>query len=705
MAQRKLNVLVYTGTGTTVASVRQCIYSLRRLLGPNYAVIPLTESALLKEPWPPTALLLVIPGGADLNYCRVLNGPGNRIITDFVRRGGSYLGFCAGGYYGCARCEFEVGNPDKAMEVIGSRELVFFPGTCRGGAFKGFRYASERGARAARVSVDKSALTGSQEVPDTFRVYYNGGGVFVDAGKLKDHGVEVLASFEDELDVDGGDGKAAVVYCKVGQGGAILTGPHPEFAAVNLEPQPNVKGYDDVINALAEDEEHRTNFLRACLEKLGLEVRHENSSLPSLSKIHLSALNPQEAGGLIASFEDIITKDEHGEEFIKGENDTFHLEHPGSRWKVDDLQEALKTAHVDDDKDVERPARSDPAKSAAVDGLIDYNKIIKTIVPHESAWPQPKETPYFNHHDFYGSLQEFRRRESEAYEWGDAIMYGEVVTSTNTLLEKNPSLLSKLPTGFTLAATTQTAGRGRGTNVWIAPPGSMLFSTVINHPAHLGPTRPVVFVQYLMAIAIVEAVRGYDGSPRGAYSDLPVRLKWPNDIYVQDPANPWAGGQGTSKKPNYVKIGGILTNCAYSSGNYQLVAGVGINTTNARPTTSLNEVLSAFSQRHNPAPFRIERFLARLITRFESLYREFVRSGFTRAMEERYYEVWLHTGQEVTLEAEGGARAKIMGITRDWGLLMAQEIGFDGRLTGRTWALQSNENSFDFWKGLVKRKV
>ncbi|ROW01227.1 hypothetical protein VMCG_05938 [Cytospora schulzeri] len=714
MAPRKLNVLVYTGAGTTIASVRQCIYTLRRLLSPNYAVIPLTESALLKEPWQSTAVLLVIPGGADLHYCRLLNGPGNRIIADFVRRGGAYLGFCAGGYYGCARCEFEVGHEDRSMEVIGSRELAFFPGTCRGGAIKGFRYASEDGARAVRVRADKANLPGSWEPPETFRLYHNGGGVFVDAAKMKDRGVEVLANFEDDLDVDGGDGKAAVVYCKVSQGHVILTGPHPEFAAVNLEPHPHVEGYNDLIKALGEDDDHRTNFLKACLEKLGLEVRFEDSSIPSLSKLHLSALDPMEVGGLLVSFDDIITKDEQGEEFIKGENDTFHLEHPDSRWRVDDLREALQAAHVDDID--EKKVRDDPSKAGAVDGLIDYNKLVKTIIPHETAWPEPKETPYFNHHDFYASLQEFRRRETEAYEWGDALLYGEVVTSTNTLLEKNPKLLARLPTGFTMAATTQTAGRGRGRNVWIAPPGSLIFSTVINHPAHIGASRPVVFVQYLMAIAIVEAIRGYDGvaTPRGgAYADLPVRLKWPNDVYVQDPSNPWGSeGAGKEKKPNYVKVGGILTNCAYSNGNYQLVVGVGINTTNARPTTSLNEMLSAFSQQGRRggspaavAPFRIERFLARLLTRFESLYREFVRHGFTAAMEGRYYDAWLHTGQDITLEAEGGVRARVVGITRDWGLLKVQELGPDGRLTGRVWALQSDENSFDFWKGLVKRKV
>lgn len=160
-----------------------------------------------------------------MGYCRSLNGEGNRRIEQYVHRGGAYLGLCAGGYYGSSRCEFEIGN--KALEVVGPRELGFYPGTCRGCAFKGFVYHSEAGAKAVQVKVDKKAFK-SGILPQTFRAYYNGGGVFVDASKLADKGVEIVATYADPLDIEGGDGPAAVVYCKVGGGGALLTGPHPE---------------------------------------------------------------------------------------------------------------------------------------------------------------------------------------------------------------------------------------------------------------------------------------------------------------------------------------------------------------------------------------------------------------------------------------------------------------------------------------------
>lgn len=670
MAPRKLNVLVYTGTGTTIESVKHAIYSLRCLLAPNYyAVIPLTEAGLLKEPWASTCALLVFPGGADLGYCRVLNGAGNSLISQFVRRGGAYLGFCAGGYYGSRKCEFEVGN--RGMEVIGPRELAFFPGTCRGGAFKGFQYNSERGARVVKLQVRKDVFKGAGVLPDEVLSYYNGGGTFVSPPSTTDE-YQVLASYAEDLDVDGGEDKAAAVFCKVGQGSAVLTGPHPEFAPANLSRQNDVPGYDELISTLRAADEGRAAFLKACLTKLGLEVNQDTSSIPSLSRMHLSAMNGGEVDDLLHGLEEAITR-EDGEEYIQGENDMFHLEKPDTKWDMNALKRTL----------------SQDSNALAADGIIDYSAIPKRVMIHDETWPDTKETPYFNHHAYYSNLKAYRQIDQEAENWGDHLMYGEVVTSTNTLLEKNFKLLSHLPTGFTLTATTQVAGRGRGNNVWVAPAGSLIMSTVINHPAHLAATRPIVFIQYLAAVAIVEAIKTYDKG----YGDLPVKLKWPNDIYALDP-------RPTGDAPQYVKIGGILSNCAYSAGAYQIVLGIGINTTNGRPTTSLDALLPS----HLP-PFRIEKLLARILTRLEVLYTHFVRKGFTEEMERKYYTHWLHGRQIVTLEAEGGARARIVGITRDWGMLRAEDLNSDDRPTGKMWALQSDENSFDFFKGLVRRKV
>jgi biotin--protein ligase len=115
------------------------------------------------------------------------------------------------------------------MEVVGDRELGFFPGTCRGLAFPGFVYQSEAGARAAELKVHKETFaTAGGALPETVRNYFNGGGVFVDAENLKERGVEILASYTEPLDVESGKGSAAIVYRRIGDGHVVLTGVHPE---------------------------------------------------------------------------------------------------------------------------------------------------------------------------------------------------------------------------------------------------------------------------------------------------------------------------------------------------------------------------------------------------------------------------------------------------------------------------------------------
>ncbi|EFR05115.1 biotin-protein ligase [Nannizzia gypsea CBS 118893] len=697
-ASKRLNVLVYSGAqtypdwreniltappgnGTTVDSVRQCLYTLRRILSPNYAVIPVTGEMVIKEPWTASCALFVMPGGADLPYCRTLNGEGNRRIKQFVQRGGSYLGLCAGGYYGSARCEFEVGN--KKLEVIGDRELAFFPGIARGCAFAGFVYHSEEGARAADLKVSRSALpVGS--VPDTFKCYYNGGGVFVDASKYADEGIEVLASYTEKLHVDPGEGQAAVVYCPVGDGAAILTGPHPEFSAANLDrDEASAPDYSSVVDVLARDDKVRTDFLKACLAKLGLQINQDTTTVPSLSQIHLSALEPGAALEVLSSLEDVITT-EDGEDYVKDDNDTFILEKPSSM-KMAKVAEALP--------EVTPSTKTEAAATDVEDRIVDYNAVVKRLVINDEL-PDTKTTPYFNHHAFYSNLKEYRLRSKEdSRVFGSHMLYGEVVTSTNTILEKNSRLLRRLPNGTTATATVQVAGRGRGSNVWVSPPGQLMFSVCVHHPVDKLMLSPVVFIQYLVAMAIVQGVKSYGKG----YETLPVKLKWPNDIYALDPSDP------TCK--TYTKIGGILVNAHYSANEYIAVVGAGLNALNPAPTTSLNALLQCFKSTSNPEPPSLEKLLARILTTFEELYGRFLRTGFDKEFEDMYYSNWLHMDQIVTLEAEGGVRARVKGITRDYGLLIAEELGWEDRPTGKVWQLQSDSNSFDFFKGLLKRKM
>ena len=177
---------------------------------------------------------------------------------------------------------------------------------------------------------------------------------------------------------------------------------------MNLSPQPDIPGYDDLLRTLHAHDASRTAFLRACLTKLGLPATSEPAALPSLSAMHLSALNPSDVPEMLAGWEDVISR-EGGEEFVRCEHDVFHIEKLDSRWE-------------------------DHGESGA--GIVDHDAVVKRIVPHEEAWPGNRETPCFQHNVFYSSLREFRRMERHAESWGDHILYGEVMTSTNTILEK-----------------------------------------------------------------------------------------------------------------------------------------------------------------------------------------------------------------------------------------------------------------------------
>jgi len=174
----------------------------------------LTSEQLIDTPWDQTIDLLIMPGGRDKPYHSVLSGKGNARIRSFVENGGTYLGICAGAYYGCQTVEFDRNFP---LEVCEERELEFFQGTAIGPAYgKGtFDYGSLRGARAARLQTDLGIL----------HAYHNGGCYFT--GDFSQ--VRILARY---LDLPGHP--PAILECPVGQGKAILSGVHLETSALSL---------------------------------------------------------------------------------------------------------------------------------------------------------------------------------------------------------------------------------------------------------------------------------------------------------------------------------------------------------------------------------------------------------------------------------------------------------------------------------------
>lgn len=104
---------VYAGEGAGSRSVLSAVEALQ--LATTLHVQTISAEATIQGNWTDHAALLVMPGGADLPYCRCLNGIGNQVIRRFVQQGGAYLGLCAGAYYACAAIEFEPGHPRSVV--------------------------------------------------------------------------------------------------------------------------------------------------------------------------------------------------------------------------------------------------------------------------------------------------------------------------------------------------------------------------------------------------------------------------------------------------------------------------------------------------------------------------------------------------------------------------------------------------------------
>lgn len=627
-----MNVLIYSDEGTSVESTKQAKECLRQLLSPHYAVSEVSAKQIIDEPWESFTALLVIPGGADLPYCKALNGAGNAKIKNYVRSGGRFLGLCAGAYYSSSFCEFE---PGTELEVTGPRELAFFKGAARGTVYKGFKYGTNSGTHCPLL----------QTPLGSFKCFFNGGCLFTEV----DNKTEVLATYETPVQCTAdSEHPPAVIYTKVGRGNCVLSGVHTEYSVETLHADDL---NPEIIEELKKQNEARSKFMVFMLQKLGLTVTPESAAVPRLTPLLLTCADQTKMPSsetLIGALSDIVT--DTG--VLQDTNDTFKF------YNRDNF-----IGH---------------------DGSED--KSIVVFPP--GTLPSHRETPYFDHGLYYQTLAEEESQRQCPGALGRTMLYGEVVTSTSTMIDRNPKFLARIPHGTIILGTIQTAGRGRGNNSWVNPAGCVAVSGVMRVPSN-EVRQPMVFFQYIVSLAVVEAINSFGPD----YKALDVRLKWPNDIYI-------------AKDGGYAKIGGVLTSCSVMNGDFILAFGSGTNVDNPSPTTSVNSSIDAYNARtgKNVPHMPQEVFLARMLSRLNEMFTIFLSQGFA-PIENRYYNAWLHTDKVVTLENYNNVKVKILGLTHKYGMLNAQELDSNGYPTGQFYELQPDGNSFDMLKGLIRNKT
>jgi biotin---protein ligase len=188
------------------------------------------------------------------------------------------------------------------------------------------------------------------------------------------------------------------------------------------------------VEELERDDGHRRAFLKACFVKLGLQVNPNPQPVPSLSPLHLSSSSPHDVSTLLPKWESILTRSRSGQVTLVGDSDKFHLRNlpdsclPSQSSNAPEHDLDLSSLTVGSEKEVDDVSGSE----------VDYDKIAKHIILHMDGRPSLKETPAFNHALFYDSLERSTSYRRD-FTFGKYILYGEVVTSTSTMLEKSVS--------------------------------------------------------------------------------------------------------------------------------------------------------------------------------------------------------------------------------------------------------------------------
>ncbi|KAI8929537.1 biotin-protein ligase [Entophlyctis helioformis] len=667
-----LNVLVYDGAG--VSSLQPAVFAaLKAQLSSSYDVIAVDAATLASSPWEQTAALVVMPGGRDLAFLEALAPAGTAKLAAYVRGGGRYLGLCAGAYFACAQVQFEVGR--DGYEVVGSRPVV-----------SGFVYNSEVGAAAVGISVEKdcgidvgsNGSSSSNGSSGPTAVYVNGGPCFSFNGNAA-AGETVLARYSET-------GSAAIIESRPGDGHAVLVGPHIEVSAAYIASK--VAGIADryerehlseVVQQLVPDDHRRKTLFAAILDRLGLRL---NAPTATPGAAAADAASGAVAAGddgepqttpIVLAFGDEAGRSRFVASFPPATHSGGVYVDTNDAWTV-----ATDMATFDAPRppvSVTAPVPALPATAKPPPTHWDLHAVTAADLPASGSQADPHMFSVPEYLALISQRRQASRGVGGSALYGLPLMYSRVVTSTQTILEKNFALRSSLPDGVVFVGSHQVSGRGRGRNSWISQQGCLQFSFKMSH----ADASSIVFIQYLFGLAVVEAVQSLPGCKA-----LPVCLKWPNDIYARTP-------------DGLRKIGGILITSEYTAGVFSLVVGCGLNVSNPRPTLCLNDL-----------PLRHEAVLAAIMETFGVMYDIFMSEPASasgakpfrfKPFLNMYYAKWVHAEQRVGILENGQQiEAVIEGLDAS-GLLRARLVG-DGSVR----LLQPDGNSFDMLRNLLFAK-
>ncbi|MBM3998703.1 MAG: biotin--[acetyl-CoA-carboxylase] ligase [Planctomycetes bacterium] len=140
-----------------------------------------------------------------------------------------------------------------------------------------------------------------------------------------------------------------------------------------------------------------------------------------------------------------------------------------------------------------------------------------------------------------------------SHPWLADVVYHDRIESTNDTALRLASAHARVP--LLVLARSQSAGRGRGDHRWWSSDGALTFSIAIDAASLDIPPDRLPLVSLATGLALARSLENGASGPS-------YRLKWPNDVYI-----------------NERKAGGVLIETAPSRPP-RLVIGIGLNVNN-----------------------------------------------------------------------------------------------------------------------------
>jgi BirA family biotin operon repressor/biotin-[acetyl-CoA-carboxylase] ligase len=238
----------------------------------------------------------------------------------------------------------------------------------------------------------------------------------------------------------------------------------------------------------------------------------------------------------------------------------------------------------------------------------------------------------------------------------------DAVGSTNDVVRA--WLAEGTPEVCLAVADEQTAGRGRAGRTWVAPAGRALLLSLGFRPVWLAPERTWRLAA-ITALAMADAAEEVAGLADGA-----VRLKWPNDLVVED----GAGDPGAAARSVIRKLGGLLGETdGLGSADPRAAIGLGLNADwpaaefPADLADSMTSLREASRGRPVDLALLLDAFLGRVEARVEAL-----RGGRFDVADWQARQVT--TGREVRLERpDGNETVRALGVDVSSGALLVED--------------------------------